>query len=54
MYTIIDSTTGRVLFAKQDNEVLEGQTAITEILTEPSQDGDVWYFNFLTREFYKK
>lgn len=54
MYTIVDSITGQVLFAKQDNEVLEGQIAITELLTEPSREEDVWFFDFITRTFYKK
>jgi hypothetical protein len=52
MYTIIDSITGLVLFAKFDNEVLEGQTAINKVCTIESQ-GDIFY-NFETHEFYVK
>lgn len=43
MWTIIDATTGKVLFAKFDNEVLEGQVAIEVILTE-TMDNPHWDF----------
>lgn len=52
MFTIIDSTTGKVLFAKFGNEVLEGQTAIIAMLTEPIPDGMTAYWNFETQQFY--
>ena len=54
MYTIVDSTTGLVLFAKFDNEILEGQTAIFEICDLENPDGKEIYFNFETHEFYIK
>jgi hypothetical protein len=52
MYTIIDSTTGKVLFAKFDNEVLEGQIAIDKLCTIETEN-DI-FFNFETQEFYTK
>jgi hypothetical protein len=52
MYTIVDSVTGLVLFAKFDNEVFEGQTAINKVC-EIETESDI-YFNFETQEFYTK
>jgi hypothetical protein len=52
MYTIIDSITGLVLFAKFDNEVLEGQTAINKVCTIETES-EIFY-NFETQEFYTK
>jgi hypothetical protein len=52
MYTIVDSITGLVLFAKFDNEVLEGQIAIDKVCTIESESEI--YFNFETQEFYTK
>lgn len=49
MYTIIDAQTGKVLFAKHDNEVLEGQVAIQAVLTEPMTKP---YWDFETKTFY--
>jgi hypothetical protein len=54
MYTIIDSTTGLVLFAKYDNEVIEGQIAISEICDLENPEGKEIFFNFETRQFYTK
>jgi hypothetical protein len=52
MYTIVDSITGLVLFAKNDNEVFEGQTAINKVCLI---EGDMpKYINFETQEFYVK
>jgi hypothetical protein len=56
MFNIIDETTGLLLFAKSDNEVIEGQIAISEICTierENPFDSEI-YFNFETQEFYTK
>ena len=56
MYTIIDSTTRLVLFAKFDNEVLEGQTAINKVCIierENPFESEIFY-NFETQEFYTK
>ena len=52
MYTIIDSKTGKVLFAKFDNEVLEGQIAIENICTLETESEI--FFNFANNEFYTK
>ena len=52
MYTIVDSITGLVLFAKFDNEVLEGQIAIDKVCTIESESEI--YFNFETEQFYTK
>ena len=51
MFTIIDQS-GKVLFAKYDNEVIAGQTAISEIcMIENPEDKEI-FFNFETHEFY--
>jgi hypothetical protein len=52
MYTIVDSITGLVLFAKFDSECLEGQTAINKVCTIESES-EIFY-NFETQEFYTK
>jgi hypothetical protein len=51
MYTIIDRN-GKVLFAKMDSEVLEGQTAINKVCTIETEN-EIFY-NFETQEFYIK
>ena len=54
MYTIVDTISGLVLFAKMDNEVLEGQTAIQEFcIIENPFDSEIFY-NFETKQFYTK
>jgi hypothetical protein len=51
MYTIIDRN-GKVLFAKMDSEVLEGQVAIQQIcILENPEQKDI-FFNFETKQFY--
>ncbi len=52
MFTIVDSVSGLVLFAKFDNNVLEGQTAINQICTLENPDEKDVYYNFETKEFY--
>jgi hypothetical protein len=52
MYTIIEKSTSKVLFAKFDNEVLEGQIAINKVCTIESES-DI-YYNFETEQFYTK
>lgn len=52
MYTIVEQSTGKVLFAKFDNKVLEGQIAIEKICTLETES-DI-FFNFETQEFYTK
>ena len=54
MYTIIETTTNKVLFAKFDNEVLEGQTAIEQICTIENPELKDIYFDFETQTFYLK
>jgi hypothetical protein len=51
MWTILDLN-GKVLFAKFDNEVLEGQTAINKVCTIETES-EIFY-NFETQEFYTK
>jgi hypothetical protein len=52
MYTIVDSITGLVLFAKMDSEVLEGQTAIQEFC---KIEGEIpKYWDFENELFYIK
>ena len=51
MWTICD-TTGKVLFAKFDNEVLENQTAIEHIYSGEIPEDKELYFNFETEKFY--
>ncbi len=52
MFTIVDSKTGLVLFAKFDNQVLEGQIAIDKICTLLNPDEKDVYYNFITEDFY--
>ena len=52
MWTIIDAVSGLVLFAKSDNECLEGQTAIEAICT--LETTEPIYYNFETEKFYTK
>lgn len=52
MWTIIETTTNKVLFAKFDNEVLEGQVAIEQICTIENPDQKDIYYNFETKTFY--
>ena len=50
MKTIIDSITGKVLFATfVEVELSEDQIAIDEVVTEPFENP---HFNFETRTFY--
>jgi|688.fasta_scaffold69051_2 hypothetical protein len=56
MYTIIDESTNKVLFAKFDNEVLEGQVAINKVCIierENPFESEIFY-NFETEQFYTK
>jgi hypothetical protein len=51
IYTILEETTGKELFAKFDDSVEAGQVAVTELRTE---EMDNPYFDFTTRTFYDK
>ena len=52
MYTIIETTTNKVLFAKFDNQVLSGQVAIEQICTIENPELKDIYFDFETKTFY--
>jgi hypothetical protein len=54
MYTIIEQSTNKVLFAKFDNQVLSGQVAIEQMCILENPDGKEIYYNFDTQEFYIK
>ena len=54
MYTIVNSVSGLVLFAKFDDQVLEGQIAIEKICSIENPEGKDVYYNFETQEFYTK
>jgi hypothetical protein len=56
MYTIVDSISGLVLFAKNDSVVFEGQTAINKVCLierENPFESEIFY-NFETEQFYVK
>lgn len=52
MWTIIETTTNKVLFAKFDNQVLSGQVAIEQICTIENPNQKDIYYNFETQTFY--
>ena len=52
MWTILDLN-GKVLFAKFDCNVQEGQIAVEEICTLENPENEIFY-NFETKEFYVK
>jgi hypothetical protein len=52
MYIIIEQSTSKVLFAKLDNEVLEGQIAIQKNCTIDNPEQKDIYYNFITEAFY--
>lgn len=51
MYTILDES-GKVLFAKFDDHVLDGQVAINNAYEEAIPEGHELYYNFKTETFY--
>lgn len=51
MFTILNQN-GKVLFAKFDNKVLEGQIAVNKICTLENPENKEIYFNFETQQFY--
>lgn len=51
MYAIIEKETGKELYYKADNIVLETEVAVEELRTE---DMDNPHFDFSTRKFYDK
>ena len=52
MYTILETTTNRVLFSKSDNEVLEGQTAIEQMCMIENPEGKDIFYDFENEIFY--
>lgn len=51
MYAILNKETGKELYYKGDNEVLENEIAIEELRNEDMENP---YFDFETRKFYDK
>ena len=53
MWTICDQN-GKVLFAKFDNEVVDGQIAIEQVYSGELPEDKELYFNFETEKFELK
>lgn len=51
LYAILEKETGKELYYKADNEVLENEIAVTELRNEDMENP---HFNFETRIFYDK
>jgi hypothetical protein len=51
VYCILDKQTGKELYYRDYNEVLETEIAVTELRTEDMENP---YFDFETRTFYNK
>jgi hypothetical protein len=51
MYAIIEKATGKELYYKADNVVLETEVAVTELRTEDMANP---HFDFETRTFFDK
>lgn len=51
LYAIIEKATGKELYYKHNNVVLDTEVAVEELRTE---DMDNPYFDFMTRKFYDK
>lgn len=51
MYAIIDKATGRELYYKADNQVLDSEVAVEELRTEDMENP---HFDFKTRQYYDK
>lgn len=49
MYAIIEKETGKELYYKADNNVIEGEIAIVELRTEDMRNP---YFDFESRKYY--
>ena len=54
MYNIIDELTGLLLFAKNDNEVLKGQIAISQMCNLENPEQKPIYWDFENELFYIK
>lgn len=53
-FTILEESTGKVLYCKKDDIVIDNQVAITEMCTLENPDSKEIFFNFETHEFYLK
>jgi len=49
--TVIDKNTGKVLYARFDEPTEPNEITIDNLLTE---EGDNWYWDFETKQFYTK
>ena len=53
-YTILEQATGKVLYCKKDDSVVENQIAITQMCTLENPEQKDIFFNFETKQFYTK
>ena len=53
-YTILEQATGKVLYCKKNDSVVENQIAITQMCTLENPDNLDIYYNFETQQFYTK
>jgi hypothetical protein len=51
LYAIIEKATGKELYYKENNVVLDTEVAVEELRTEDMENP---YFDFTTRKFYDK
>jgi hypothetical protein len=51
MHTIIEESTGKVLFSKFNSNVVEGQVAIEQVFSGEIPEGQELFFNFETENF---
>jgi len=51
LYAILEKETGKELYYKGDNEVLENEIAVEELRDEEMENP---HFNFETRTYYNK
>lgn len=51
LYAILEKETGKELYYKGDNEVLENEIAVEELRNEEMENP---HFNFETRTYYNK
>lgn len=52
MWTILETTTNRVLFVKYDDIVLENQTAIKQVCEIENPEGKDVFYDFENEIFY--
>jgi hypothetical protein len=53
-FTILEQSTGKVLYCKKDNSVVENQLAITEMCTLENTEGKDIFYDFENDFFYLK